>query len=339
MKRLFFALSLLLTIGLCASAKGNVSPDSLVTLALGQKATNPALAEKYLREAADEGSPRGMAELGVLYVFTPQYSARKQEGLRLLESAAKGGYSAANDYLGLLYFQNKDYSKAKSYFDARGNDHEGFAYAALGSMYLEGNGVPESGAKARENYHQSALKGYPRGMSLYGNLLNTKNGGSINYPDAFFWYYVAGDLGENYSRVMLFRPRLPEAQATDEVGKDAQQAIAWIEKVHTGMKFSKQPLYKKGFIGGLKDREKAAEAGDDWSRFYLGSMNYNGDFLNQNYARAIYYYEPISANGKLPKTVLALVNERLADMYRAGKGVKADAAKAAHYSRLAAAQK
>ncbi len=344
MKKLLFALNLLLIIGISASAAGRndsysketVSTDSLVKLGLYHKAGNPALAERYFSTAANQGNPRGTMELGVLYVFNPQFSAKTQEGLKLLEAASKAGYAEANDYLGLYCFQNKDYGRAKAYFDSSNADHQGFAYTALGGMYLEGKGVPESGTKARENYSQAAMKGYPRGMTLYANLLGTKNGGSLSYPDAFFWHYNAGELGENYSRVMLFRPRLPQQPVTGEVAKDAQEALGWIEKVHSGMKFQNLPIYKEGFLKGLKDREKAAEAGDDWSRFYLGSMNYNGDFLNQNYARAIHYYEPISRNGKLPATVLALVNQRLADMYSNGKGTKVDPAKAARYTRLAA---
>ncbi len=233
-----------------------------------------------------------------------------------------------NDFLGMYYLYHKDYKKAKSYFDARKSSHYGCAQTALGQRYLEGKGVSEDGAKAREHYHHAAQQGYSRGMSLYANLLGTKNGGSLNYPDAFFWHYIAGELGENYSRVMLYRPRLPEKRVDNEVVKDAQMALQWIEMVHSGKKLSNEPIYKKGFLLGLKNCEKEAEAGDDWSRFYLGSMNYNGDFLNQNYARALYYFEPIARNGKLPAPILAVVHQRLADMYRNGKGTAPDASKA-----------
>lgn len=316
--------------------KGNISADSLVSLGLYHKAANPALAEQCLKLAASKGNPRAQMELGSLYVFTPEFASRSQEGLQLLEAAAKAGYEGANDYLGFYYFQKKDYTKAKAYFDSRKSSHYGFAHTALGSMYLEGKGVRESGKMARESYRQGALQGYSRGMSLYANLLGTKNGGSLNYPDAFFWHYIAGDMGENYSRVMLYRPQIPQKTATGEVARDAQSALQWIEKVHTGKSLKNEPIYKKGFLVGLKEREKAAENGDDWSRFYLGSMNYNGDFLNQNYARAIYYYEPIAKNAKLPASLLAIVNERLAQMYGQGKGTKADPVKAAEYAKKAA---
>ncbi len=105
----------------------------------------------------------------------------------------------------------------------------------------------------------------------------------------------------------------------------------------SGKKIQNEPIYKDGFLPSLKAREKAAEQGDDWARFYLGSMNYNGEFLNQNFAQALRYYEPIAKNAKLPNTVLALVNERLARIYREGKGTKADPAKAALYAKAAAA--
>lgn len=315
MKKVFIALNLLLlSMSATAAGRNNIfsvfglgkKPAKTETAKPAPSQINPTFDEKHIQE---------------------------------LEKEAKNGNVAAYDTLGLYWFQAQDYGKAKQCFDARHSGHDGFAYAALGSMYLEGKGVKEDGKKARENYHQSALKGYSRGMSLYANLLGTKNGGSLDYPDAFFWHYIAGELGENYSRVMLFRPMLPEQPANGEVAKDAQLALAWIEKVHSGMKLSNEPIYKDGFIKGLKDREKSAENGDDWSKFYLGSMNYNGDFLNENFERAAYYYEPIAKNGKLPASVMVVVCERLEDMYRNGKGVKADAAKANTYAQVAAKYK
>ncbi len=310
---------------------------SVTVMALSAAAARQSdnVSEQALKSAVSTGDPKAMMELGSLYVFNPNYEDQKQEGLALLESSAKKGYEESNDYLGLYYFENKDYEKAKKYFDSRKDDHYGFAYTALGSMYLEGKGVKEDGKKARESYNKAALKGYSRGMSLYASLLGTKNGGSLNYPDAFFWHYIAGDLGENYSRVMLYLPRIPEKEANGEVAKDAQLALQWIEAVHAGKSMKNEPLYKDGFLPGLKDFEKSAEAGDDWARYYLGSMNYNGDFLNQNFARAIYYYEPISKNSKLPKTILSVVNKRLAEMYRDGKGTAVNKTKAAYYSSLA----
>lgn len=315
---------------------GRISADSVVNLALYHKAGNPEVAERCLRLVADDNNPRAMTELGVLYTFSPAFSHNTRQGLDLLQKAVQAGYKEAAGYLGYYYFTQKDYDKARTYLEMARPLTLGIEYATLGSMYLQGKGVKEDGAKARENFKSSALLGLPRGMALYASLLGTKNGGPIDYPDSFFWYYIAGELGDNYSRVMLYRPRLPESQPDTEIGKDARLALTWIEAVHAGKSMKNEPLYKEGFLKGLKEREKAAEHGDDRARFYLGGMNYNGDFLNQNFPQALRYYEAIAANNDLPEDMLAVVHQRLSEMYRDGKGMKADASKATFHSRLAA---
>lgn len=318
-----------------AYANGRISADSVINLALYHKVWSPELAERCLKLVTDR-SPRGKAELGVIYAFSPNFSKHAAEGVKLLQEAANAGYNDANCYLGLYYFNHNDFSKAKSYLEACRPIDLGVGYAALGGMYINGKGMKEDVKKAREAYHQSALLGYPRGMALYGFNLRASAGGPINYPDSFFWLYIAGDLGDDAARTTLYIPRLNENRGNSETALKAQEALQWIEKVQTGKKLKNEPIYKDGFLPSLKSREQAAQQGDDWARFYLGSMNYNGDFLNQNYARAILYYEPIAQNGKLPKNVLATVHERLAKMYREGKGTKASTAKAAEHTRMAA---
>ncbi len=317
-------------------SQGKISADSVVALALYHKAASPETAAECLKLTAAKGHPQSMMELGEIYAFSPEFSKQEAEGVKLLQSAADAGYKEANEYLGFYYYTHNDFDRAKRYFDAAAPMKHGFGYAALGSMYLNGKGVKEDGAKVRENFRQSSQKGYPRGMALYASNLRTKTGGEIDYPDSFFWFYISGDLGDDYSRTMIYLPRRKETTPTSETAKQAETALQWIEAAHSGMSFKNDPLYKDGFLPSLKAREKAAEGGDDWARYYLGSMNYNGDFLNQNYARVIHYYEPIAKNRKLPHNVLAQVNERLSELYREGKGTKANAQKAEQYARAAA---
>ncbi len=314
---------------------GKISADSVVSLALYHKVGSPELAERCLKLVSDTDK-RGAMELGVLYAFSPEYAKRASEGVKLLKAVAQAGYDEANGYLGFYYFTHKDYKKAKSYFDLCTPMPFGFGYTALGSMYTMGKGVKEDLVKARENYRNGALKGYPRGMSLYGFNLRANGGGAIDYPESFFWLYIAGDLGDDAARTALYLPRKNENRGDSETAQKAQTALEFIQAAQSGKKIQNEPIYKDGFLPSLKAREKAAEQGDDWARYYLGSMNYNGDFLNQNYARALYYYVPIAQNGKLPNSVLAVVHERLAKMYREGKGTKVNQAQAAHHTKLAA---
>lgn len=319
-------------------ASGKISADSVINLALYHKVMSPALAEKCLKLVTRD-NPRAQMELGVIYLFSPEYASHASEGLKLLQEASASSANGAQDalcYLGLYYFNHKDYAKARQCFEAYRNIPYGFGDTALGSMYMEGKGVKEDVAKARECYHQAALKGYPRGASLYGFNLRASGGGPVSYPDSFFWLYIAGDLGDDAARTALYLPRRGEDRGNGEIAQKANEALTYIEAVQNAKNMKNDPLYKDGFLPSLKAREQAAERGDDWARFYLGSMNYNGDFLNQNYAQAIRYYEPISRDAKLPRSVLALVNERLSQMYRDGKGTKANPAKAEQYARLAA---
>lgn len=317
-------------------SKGKISSDSVVSLALYHKTASPEVAEKLLKTAVSEKNLRSVTELGVLYAFTPEFSGKAAEGEKLLQAAANAGYKEANAYLGLYYYNKNDVRKAKTYFDKCNPMEFGFGNMALGAMYLQGKGVKTDIPKAREYFHKSALQGYPRGASLYGHNLRASGGGPIDYPEAFFWLYIAGDLGDDTARATLGRPLNGESFGEGEAAEDGELALYWISTVNSMQNMKDEPVYKDGFLKGLKAKEAAADAGDDWAGFYLGSMNFNGDFLNQNFDRAIRYYEPIAANAKLPRTLLALVNSRLAYMYKEGKGTKVNTVKAKKYAKEAA---
>lgn len=317
-------------------SNGRISADSVVSLALYHKTASPEVAERCLKAVAAENNLLSMTELGALYAFSPQFSDKASEGLKLLQTASKAGYNEANVYLGVYYYNHNDFKKAKTYLDKCNPMNSGIGNTALGGIYLQGKGVKTDVPKAREYFHQAALQGYPRGTSLYGHNLRASGGGQIDYPEAFFWLYIAGDLGDDTARATLGRQLTGESFGEGEAAEDGELALFWISTVNSMQNMKNDPLYKDGFLPGLKNKEAAAEKGDDWARFYLGSMNFNGDYLNQNYAQALRYYEQVARDGKLPHTILALVNSRLAYMYKNGKGTKADAAKATSYAKSAA---
>lgn len=314
---------------------GKISADSVVSLALYHKGASPEVADRLLRKIITADNLRCATELGQLWAFTPGLK-REKDGVKLLQAAANDGYSDANAYLGLYYYNRNDFKKAKTYFDKCDPYKFGFAATALGGMYLQGKGVKKDPAKAREYFHQAALNGYARGTSLYGHNLRASAAGPIDYPEAFFWLYIAGDLGDDTARTTLYLPLTGENFGEGEAADDDRTALGWISIVQSAKDMKSDPLYKNGFLTGLKAKEAAADKGDDWARFYLGGMNYNGEFLDRNYAQALKYYEPIARNGKLPRTELAIVNSRLAKMYRDGMGVKANASKASRYAKAAA---
>ncbi len=320
-------------------SQGKISADSVVSLALYHKVWSPLVAERCLQLAADNGNARAMAELGLLYThYTTAYlfPGKAVEGVKLLEKAANAGIADAYDYLGIYYQLNNDFKKARQCFEAGGHKNNAMALCIIGGMIEDGTGYKKDAKKACEYYGKSAMEGYANGASKYGYSLQRPWFAEVSLPDAFFWFYIAGDLGNDAARSNLWLPLRGERFGDDIHTMLAQKSLQLVEDGHKGQSFSNEPLYKDGFLKGIKEREKRAEEGDDWSRFYLGSMNYNDDFLNQNYARAASYYEQVAKNGKLPAPLMAVVYERLGEMYRDGKGVKANKAKATEYTRKAA---
>lgn len=294
-------------------AQGSISADKVVDLALYHKVWSPELAARCLQLVSD-GNTRAKTELGLLYThFTTAYlfPGKGAEGEQLLKTAAAAGSNDAYDYLGIYYHLNKKYKEARQCFEANGHPNNGMALCIIGGMYEDGTGYKKSARQACDYYRQSALTGYANGATKYAYSLQRPWFGNVSLPDAFFWFYVAGDMGNDASRSNLWLPLRGERYGDDFSTLLARKSLEVAEKGHQGQSFSQEPLYKEGFLKGIKDREKAAETGDDWSRFYLGSMNYNDDFLNRNYERALYYYEPIAKNGKLPAPLMAVVCERL----------------------------
>lgn len=323
-----------------AYSQGKLSSDEVVEKALYHKVWSPELAARCLQLVVDKNN-NAKAELGSLYTFFKTaylFPNKEAQGVRLLEAAAKNGNKKADDYLGIYYAGKNDYIKAFKYFNAAGRDHVPYALTLLGGMYEEGHAVKKDLAKAREYYQQAALLGDASGAQKYGYALQRGWFGPVNMPDAFFWTYIGGDLGSDFARSNLLLPIRGE-----RFGDDAHTAfmrngmtLADAFNEEYGQRLQAEPIYQNGYKVGLAPRTKAAENGDEWSLFYLGSMSYNDEFLNHSGDFISKCYEPIIVGGNLPDSALGLVYYRLGDLYRKGDGVKANASKANEYISKAA---
>lgn len=323
-----------------AYAQGKLTADGVVDKALYHKVWSPEVAERCLRLVSDKNN-RAKAELGLLYTNNKTaylFPGKEAEGVTLLESASRAGNKNAADYLGIYYNSQKNYDKARQYFEVSAPDNLPQALTVIGEMYAGGHGFKKDRSKAIEYYKRAANLGDKSGAAKCGSALQSQSYGKVNMPDAFFWSYIAGELGDDITRSNLQLPlrgeRFGDDQHTAFILNSLILGDSW--NSHYGKKIQLTPIYQEGFKAGLSGRDTKAENGDEWSLFYLGSMSYNDEFLNRNDELVSKCYQPIIASGKLPKPALALVYERMADLYRQGKGVKADAAKAAEYDRKAA---
>ncbi|MBD5246306.1 MAG: sel1 repeat family protein [Barnesiella sp.] len=323
-----------------AYGSGQLSADGVVDKALYHNVWSPQLAERCLL-LVSSSNPRAMAELGHLYTdFHTAYlfPGKEAEGVRLLQTASNQGNHDASDYLGVYYCQKDQYDKAKDEFNKAFPNNNPLALKYIAGMYDSGHGVKKDYSKAREYYRQSAMKGNAGAAAKYGLKLQRDFYGTVDMPAAFEWIYIGGDLGDDSARSNLELPLRGERFGDDQRTALMRRALAigeeWNNMHKTKLRTSK--LYNEGFAGGLSSMGKKAQSGDQWANFYLGSMSYNNEFLNRRYELVLECYEPLIKSNTLPKPALALVYERLGEMYRNGHGVKANKTKAAQYTRTAA---
>lgn len=323
-----------------AYSQGKLSPDAVVDKALYHKTWSPELAERCLLLVSDKNA-RAKAELGYLYTFYKTahlFPGKEAQGVSLMEDSANSGYKKASDYLGIYYNRKKDYNKAWKYFKAAGPDNIPFALTVMGEMYEDGKGVKKDRPTAREYFRRAASLGDADGAFKYGAALSRQWYGKVDMPDAFLWTYVAGELGNDFARSNLLLPIRGERFGDDKNTAFMRNAMTlgdtWNENF--GNKLKDEPIYQEGYKIGLPVRAVAAEKGDPLSLFYLGSMSYNDEFLDHKDEFISECYTPLISKDNLPSPFMALVYERMAQIYSNGKGVKHDAAKAARYNRKAA---
>lgn len=320
-------------------AQNKISADGVVDKALYHGVWSPELEARCLQLVSDK-SDRAKAELGHLYTFNKTaylFPGKEAEGVRLMEASANAGNDKAKDYLGVYYSSKKDYRKAWQYFNSVGSQHIPYAMRVMGEMYEKGQGVKKDYAKSRDLYQKAALLGDALGAARYGRALQQVKFGTVDWPDAFVWTYVAGDLGNDVSRSNLRLPLRGERFGDDKNTAFIRNSLTLGEAFNdeVGHPIQNEPIYQEGYLKGLASRGAAAQKGDPWSLFYLGSMSYNNEFLNRKDALVSECYEPLLNAPSLPDSAMGLVYERMANIYGKGQG-KENAAKANEYMRKAA---
>ncbi|MBD5281055.1 MAG: sel1 repeat family protein [Bacteroides sp.] len=322
-------------------SQGKITADQVVEKAMYHNTWSPELAARCLQLVADKNA-RAMAELGHMYTYFQtayMFPNKESEGLRLMETAANAGDKKAADYLGIYYNSKKKYDKAWKYFQSAGSNHIPAALTVMGEMYDGGKGVKKDRTKALEYYRQAALAGDLNGTNKYGASLQRQWYGKVNMPDAFFWTYISGELGNDFSRSNLKLPIRGQRFGDDVHTAFMRNSLTLADSFNDqyGHALQQEPIYIEGYKVGLSPRKQLAEKGDAWSLFYLGSMSYNNEFLKRSDEFVQKCYQPIvDYNLALPQDALAVVYERLSDIYRNSNEIKKDASKADSYARKAA---
>lgn len=311
----------------------HIDADSI--LRLGEyHISHPRLAERIYKLALSEVNAQVLGELGRLYVFSPILK-KKEDGRLLLEEASKQGYSKANLYLAMDDFYEKNYDMAWSSLSQLDCTDYAPGLNALGYMKLNGWGTETNEQKGFELILEATKKGMPLALRTLPMLYEKGKGCNVNYEEAFIWYYISGDLGDDVARVMLHLPMLQDlSNSKDANVAKAYTMLKFLENLKKDDNFAESELYG-GFKSSLNNSFQTSKT-NPILNFYLGSIYYNGDFVDKNYEKAFSFYKAVIDNDNMAKLFRSMAAYRLGIMYRYGRGILKDESLADFYTRLAA---
>jgi TPR repeat protein len=165
--------------------------------------------------------------------------------------------------IGKLQYQMDSETKHEAFalFQAGAEHGNASSMSKLGIAYLNGYGVPQDHAKAREWFEKAAAKDDANAMVDLGRLYATGQGVPQDYVKSREWWEKAAAKGDAYAMVNLGRLYAS--------GQDYRKAREWFEKA------------------AAKDNANAMVG--------LGLLFENGGGVPQDYAKAREWYEKAAA--------------------------------------------
>jgi len=191
------------------------------------------------------------------------------EDMRTLQTQAAQGDAKAQVNLGSMYLNGhgvpQDYTKAREWVEKSAAQGNAKAQSSLGVLYVKGWGVPQNDATARDWFEKSAAQGYAVGQHNLGNMYASGRGVPQDYVTAREWF------------------------------------------------------------------EKSAAQDYSMAQYNLGSLYANGQGVTQDYGKARQWFEQAAAQG------YADAQSNLGWLYATGQGVPQDYVRAYMWDSLAAA--
>ena len=231
-----------------------------------------------------------------------------------------------------------DFTEAMRLAKPRAEAGDAAAQAALGSMYLRGQGVPVDFIAAATYFREAAAQGNAAAQNALGLLYAGGLGLARDYVQAEAWYRRAAEQGapeHQFDLAVMYDNGLG-------VEKNPTQAAAWYARA-AAQGFAEAEaslgfLYQQG-AGVPQDLRKAFELygraarnGNARAQNNLGLMYTRGEGVAQNYPLAVDWYRKAADQG------FAKAITNLGVMYENGFGVPQDEAEARRLYRLGGRQ-
>ncbi len=226
------------------------------------------------------------------------------EATALFHAGAEHGDVGSMRNLGVSYMDGlgiaQDYAMARQWFEKAADKGNQDAMRDLGVLYENGRGVSRDYAKAREWYENAAGKGDASAMFYLGVLYDSGRGVPRDYAKARVWFEKAADKGDPSAMIDL------------------------------GAMYANGQGVAQDYVKAWEWYEKAADKGDESAMAALGEFYLDGKGAPQDYAKAREWFEKVADKGD------ASAMFKLGLLYAKGQGVPEDYAKAREWYENAA---
>jgi len=265
-----------------------------------------ASAATWYKKAAELGFSQGQHNLAELYIHGLGVEKDSTIALDLFKMAAEKGLTRAQNRIGVIFDEQKNYEEAIKWFEKAANEGYDWAQYNLGNYYLYGISVRKDKLKACEWFSKAALQGLKEAQDELDAAYKSLNQGH-SHKESFEWCLKAAKLGY----IEAQREVANRYRSGNGVAQNFTEALMWFTK--------------------------AAEAGDWKSQRELGNAYYYGK-------KDIYVFRKLNvekdwksaafwlAQSVEHKDAYAYLSEQLGSMYeQGGFGLIADTIKAYKY--------
>jgi uncharacterized protein len=211
----------------------------------------------WFRRAADQGSPRGKYNVGVIYLRDGQgelalpwlkgaardgwpaalfalgglaeEAGNTSEAIEMYESAAERGDAQAQDALGRMMLDRdtpEGYEKSRYWSELASERGIAAADARLGTIYHEGLGVEQSAARALRHWLRAAQAGHSGAQLMVGVALEAGAGCGVNLVHSAFFLTLSSVENKQAKYYLDTRvlPRL-SPQEREELARMIKRAL------------------------------------------------------------------------------------------------------------------
>ena len=198
----------------------------------------------------------------------------------------------------------EDFQKAFVYAEKSAEQGNAYGINLLGTCYKNGEGVAKDYNKAFSLFSQAAEGGLPIAAYNLGDLYYYGNGVSQDYSKAFEWFLKAAEGGAPYAQSQVGAMYLNG----EGVAQDNEKGVFWTRKgAENGDITGQRNLgisYYYGMGGLTQDYKESArwlkepaDYGDVDSQFLLGVQYYYGRGVEEDEAKAVYYFRLAARQG------------------------------------------